>query len=167
MGSREFEDNTIVEHEFAGCHVVAPVSYVPKLRGLRLILNFKCPHDAKCPLLQEPGLLCSFSQRLQRPTFVRKTKNVRGGHEDVGYSYVVVRRGKRPRPITTPTNPENHHPSETDVSSINAPATATDEQMRTESYGWPRLVFPPMKKSGHVILDSCTAEGTIFAFESL
>ena len=28
-----------------------------------------------------------------------------------------------------------------------------------EAYSWPRLVFPPLKRSGHIILDSCTAEG--------
>ncbi|KAF6754297.1 hypothetical protein DFP72DRAFT_899894 [Ephemerocybe angulata] len=33
--------------------------------------------------------------------------------------------------------------------------------LRQEVYHWPRLVFPPMKKSGHVILDSCTPEGKI------
>jgi hypothetical protein len=32
-------------------------------------------------------------------------------------------------------------------------------QLRGEAYRWPRLVFPPLKKSGHVILDACTAEG--------
>lgn len=37
------------------------------------------------------------------------------------------------------------------------------EALRLEAYGWPRLVFPPLKRSGHVILDSCTAEG-MFCF---
>jgi ribosomal protein RSM22 (predicted rRNA methylase) len=32
--------------------------------------------------------------------------------------------------------------------------------LMSESYKWPRLVFPPLKKSGHIILDCCTAEGT-------
>lgn len=43
-------------------------------------------------------------------------------------------------------------------------STATPEPadtFRQEAYSWPRLVFPPMKKSGHVILDSCTAEGAL------
>jgi ribosomal protein RSM22 (predicted rRNA methylase) len=33
------------------------------------------------------------------------------------------------------------------------------DQLRREAYQWPRLVFPPLKKSGHIILDACTAEG--------
>ena len=32
-------------------------------------------------------------------------------------------------------------------------------QLRREAYQWPRLVFPPLKKSGHIILDACTADG--------
>lgn len=35
-------------------------------------------------------------------------------------------------------------------------------QLRREAYQWPRLVFPPLKKSGHIILDACTAEGVSF-----
>jgi len=34
--------------------------------------------------------------------------------------------------------------------------------LRQEAYTWPRLVFAPLKKSGHIILDACTAEGTSF-----
>jgi len=34
-----------------------------------------------------------------------------------------------------------------------------EEHLRQEAYRWPRLVFSPLKKSGHIILDSCTAEG--------
>ena len=32
--------------------------------------------------------------------------------------------------------------------------------LRSEAYGWPRLVFPPLKKSGHIIIDACTREGS-------
>lgn len=31
--------------------------------------------------------------------------------------------------------------------------------LRLEAYHWPRLVMPPLKKSGHIILDGCTAQG--------
>lgn len=33
--------------------------------------------------------------------------------------------------------------------------------LRKEAYSWPRLVFPPLKKPGHIILDACTAEGML------
>ena len=34
-----------------------------------------------------------------------------------------------------------------------------EEALRSEAYGWPRLVFPPLKKSGHIIIDACTRQG--------
>ena len=34
--------------------------------------------------------------------------------------------------------------------------------LRKHAYHWPRLVFPPLKRSGHIILDSCTQDGRIF-----
>ncbi|KAG8891678.1 37S ribosomal protein S22 [Tulasnella sp. 417] len=38
---------------------------------------------------------------------------------------------------------------------------ADKEYMRLDSYTWPRVIYPPLKRSGHVILDSCTADGNI------
>jgi ribosomal protein RSM22 (predicted rRNA methylase) len=35
----------------------------------------------------------------------------------------------------------------------------TDEDLRANSYHWPRIIYPPMKRSGHIILDTCTKEG--------
>lgn len=40
-----------------------------------------------------------------------------------------------------------------------APPEELREALQLEAYSWPRLVFPPLKRSGHVILDSCTSEG--------
>ena len=31
--------------------------------------------------------------------------------------------------------------------------------LRLEAYHWPKVIFPPLKRAGHVILDSCTADG--------
>lgn len=89
---------------------------------------------------------------MQRPAFVRKTKHVRVGHEDIGYSYVVICRGKRPSPFL-PGDTENTH---SDIAQ-----SETGDDIRLEAYNWPRLVFPPLKRSGHVILDGCTAEGNV------
>lgn len=36
-----------------------------------------------------------------------------------------------------------------------------EDTLREESYAWPRLVNPPIKRSGHVVMDACTHEGTI------
>lgn len=138
---------------------------------------------------------------MQRPEFVRKTKHSGVGHEDIGYSYVVIRRGSRPPfdpnshavgkmgPISyeeaqegvrksalvlypdTQANEEHIQAQEED---IQATDTAIGQQdtpdslgkiegsLRKHAYHWPRLVFPPLKRSGHIILDSCTPAGRTF-----
>ncbi|RUP48425.1 mitochondrial small ribosomal subunit Rsm22-domain-containing protein [Jimgerdemannia flammicorona] len=66
--------------EEGGAHVVAP-----------------CPHDGPCPMLGVSNHdWCHFSQRVQRPEFLMKTKRSKINFEDARYSYVVLRRGKRP-----------------------------------------------------------------------
>jgi len=187
MGQKEIDDPETEGWDVKGSHVVAP-----------------CPHDGACPLYH-PGsskLVCGFSQRLQRPAFVRKTKHSGVGHEDAGYSYVVIRRGTRPKPVTSKTgrigyvgkqeldkiasskapltellaieDDNNDHigadltgnvDSTTPESPVQTALTSERQELeatlRLEAYNWPRLVFPPLKRSGHVILDSCTAEGKI------
>ncbi|KAG7452133.1 Rsm22-domain-containing protein [Guyanagaster necrorhizus] len=152
-----------------GAHVVAP-----------------CAHDGECPLLGTK-LHCIFEQRLQRPSFVRKTKHSGRGHEDVGYAYVVIRRG--PRPLRVPLSEGlgrigsiGRREAEEEAKEVREivltegfgelepqeeplldkePHENLVAALRHESYSWPRLVFPPLKKGGHIILDGCTQEGKI------
>jgi hypothetical protein len=46
----------------------------------------------------------------------------------------------------------------------------SDEEMervlRKEAYGWPRLVYPPIKRSGHVVMDTCHSSGESTKFRS-
>ncbi|KZT27577.1 Rsm22-domain-containing protein [Neolentinus lepideus HHB14362 ss-1] len=169
--------------EIKGTHVIAP-----------------CPHDGACPL-HHPGstrLVCGFSQRLQRPDFIRKTKHSGVGHEDVGYSYVVMRRGERPpipetkvgrtgtvgaralekaalnaeprkelslvgehREQPAVDHADGHATGATTVAEAEGTLEGLQDQLRVEAYNWPRLVFPPLKRSGHVILDVCAPEAKI------
>ena len=163
---------------------------------------------------------------------MRRTKHARRGEEDVGYSYVVVRRGER---IRDPSNDAVNvgrvgavgrwaeeaerdreerknegqagkvrwtidedgieagvvieesdavrvEASEDTIpvdglqdevvtnSSVNNAGTELkgelEDALRNEAYGWPRINFPPLKRSGHVLIDACMPEGTCFALIS-
>ena len=39
--------------------------------------------------------------------------------------------------------------------------------IRDEAYGWPRVVAPPMKRAGHVILDTCFPDGEFLICSTL
>ncbi|CAO3685991.1 unnamed protein product [Umbelopsis ramanniana] len=102
-----------------------------------------CPHDKPCPMFRGEDLQpdrdwCHFSQRVERPKFLMKTKHSKINIEDAKYSYVILRKG--PRPVSTSTN---------------------QEDLETEAYTWPRLVTPPLKKNKHVVMDVCTSSGEI------
>ncbi|XP_057435028.1 uncharacterized protein LOC130727794 isoform X2 [Lotus japonicus] len=76
-----------------------------------------CPHDGTCPLVKS-GKYCHFVQRLERTSSQRAYKRSKGeplrGFEDEKFSYVVLRRGLRPREswpldgITLETLKEQH-----------------------------------------------------------
>ena len=159
----------------------------------------KCPHDRGCPIhWSEVGkgkLVCGFSQRMEHPPFVHRTKHSGVGHEDIGYSYVVISRGPRPsvphvkvgrlgevgqrqiqnegakcQPVelelddggslaTTQLVQAIVPPEKITEPSTHSPAEI-DSLLKAESFHWPRLVFPPLKKSGHVVMDVCEPSGT-------
>ncbi|KAF8711656.1 Mitochondrial small ribosomal subunit Rsm22, partial [Rhizoctonia solani] len=199
-----------------GSHVLAP-----------------CPHSHACPLHSSPNTrdICHFTQRVQTPPFLRHTKHSREGHEDVAYSYVVIRRGRGPV-----THRTQQYGSPAAKGLVGAVGRESAEKMRLEEvveggkrkgqakgkrkdrHGrqvlevgedgvwtglmdteamahevgierndlgqtqepiepveqnseeevlrgaigtWPRIIYPPMKRSGHVIMDTCTNEGSI------
>ncbi|CAA2956545.1 37S ribosomal S22, mitochondrial-like isoform X3 [Olea europaea subsp. europaea] len=59
-----------------------------------------CPHDGACPL-QNTDKYCHFVQRLERTSsqraYKRSKDNSLRGYEDEKFSYIVFRRGTRPR----------------------------------------------------------------------
>lgn len=162
-----------------------------------------CPHEFECPLAGGRDR-CSFSQKLQRPDFTRKTKHTNKGEEDVNYTYLVLGRGKRPassglasssmqvgrvggvgKEVLEKEAEKREGKSElreveggggefemvslsdigrdSGAGSIRADEQTEEEvdaELRTEAYTWPRVVAPPMKRAGHVILDTCFPDGT-------
>ncbi|KAK3825535.1 MAG: mitochondrial small ribosomal subunit Rsm22-domain-containing protein [Benniella sp.] len=116
-----------------------------------------CPHDKVCPLfasLARDTQWCHFSQKVQRPDFLRKTKHSKENHEDSKYTYVVLRKGPRPL-FNSPTSPPPTSTSTTTLTSI--PLEHSD--MFAASHSWSRIVVPPLKKDGHVVIDTCAANG--------
>jgi len=157
-----------------------------------------CPHDGVCPIQQSniAKLVCGFSQRMERPPFVRRTKHSGVGHEDIGYSYVVIRRGPRPTipdvkvgrlgevgrrqkeleetkrpPIeleldneisqTLPTSAVANTASEKQLEPYGGNSPEIEDLLKAEAFHWPRLIFPPLKRSGHVVMDVCDPSGKI------
>lgn len=88
-----------------------------------------CAHELKCPLIGVAGRWCSAPQKVHLSPIVRSIRGNKYNHEDIKFSYVVIKRGKRP------------------------PAEAANY--------WPRIVFPPLKRNKHIILDTCTKAGSI------
>lgn len=168
-----------------------------------------CPHEGTCPIVAMGGRdKCSFSQRLQRPPFLRKTKHSTRGEEDVGYCYLVLKRDARPVQTASSTGSGRiggvgreeeakavrkraggrnvlqqvriegggdieqyeifslHDGKDAEAS---GPCAQSDEEhssmmrdLRTEAYTWPRLVAPPIKRSGHVVMDACCPNGELY-----
>ncbi|KAG4305847.1 hypothetical protein PORY_000757 [Pneumocystis oryctolagi] len=107
-----------------------------------------CSHDKKCPLLIDGQLSnhkgwCHFSQNLVKPDYLRETKRSTYNIESTKYSYCVIQKG-----ISRPTFQELNDNLDKD-------------NLFYSSYSWPRLILPPLKKRGHVIMDACISNGTI------
>ncbi|KAI8887502.1 Rsm22-domain-containing protein [Backusella circina FSU 941] len=122
-------------------HIARARQWVLDLAGTNGHVVAPCPHDKLCPLLFSPEAKpdenwCHFSQRVQRPPFLMKTKHSKFNSEDAKYSYVILRKG--PRPVID-----------------------NESNIAQQAYQWPRLIQPPLKKNGHVVMDVCASQGEI------
>ncbi|KAI4279822.1 MAG: hypothetical protein L6R38_004939 [Xanthoria sp. 2 TBL-2021] len=142
-----------------------------------------CTSHGKCPMYLFAGKsvgrrdYCHFSQRYIRPPFLQRIvgQNHRN-HEDIRYSFVAVQRGVDQR--------QAHGFEQGQTAEDNAFAGYGDEEFaqrgdefesstgRTAVDGgagsisvnplsFPRILLPPLKKRGHIILDACTPAGRI------
>ncbi|KAL7750157.1 37S ribosomal protein S22 [Sorochytrium milnesiophthora] len=94
-----------------------------------------CPHAQRCPMQGSQKDWCHFSQRFERPVFTRKTKHSVHNAEDAKFSYLIVQRQGRDA-----------------------------QQQTTAQQHNARIVFPPMKRGGHVLMDACTERGSFDRF---
>ncbi|KAH7057160.1 mitochondrial small ribosomal subunit Rsm22-domain-containing protein [Macrophomina phaseolina] len=139
-----------------------------------------CTNHAGCPMYTIPGIsrnrkdFCYFKQRFIRPPYLQKLLGARDkNHEDVQFSYLAVRRGGDLR------RGQEGDLEEVEDAALEGPGvdTATAASLEAErgesqvedDYGeantltlsLPRLILPPLKRRGHVILDVCTPAGRL------
>ncbi|KAL4895568.1 mitochondrial small ribosomal subunit Rsm22-domain-containing protein [Aspergillus ambiguus] len=160
--------------------------YVDKEAGM---IVAPCTNHEKCPMFNVAGHskgrkdYCHFEQRYIRPPFLQRILGIKDrNHEDVKFSYVAVQRGVDLREkdgivqgpgatdaafagyedLHDTAGEESEAMEEPASSAVEAneqsPADAA-EQFHTLSL--PRIVYPPMKRRGHVIFDLCTSAGKI------
>lgn len=158
LGRREIRKSSPhpVESDIATSKVVEDESSdtSPKNSKLGSWVLAPCPHDKACPLhlSENPRHFCHFSQRIERPKFLKDTKHTSKHEEDAKYSYVVIRRGQRaPSPLTFENS---HFEGESDDQN-------RQQSFRSAALEWPRIILPPHKCKGHVIFDVCDASGDI------
>jgi ribosomal protein RSM22 (predicted rRNA methylase) len=148
----------------------------------------KCPMYHVPGLSKGRKDFCSFQQRYTRPSHLQRVLGARDrNHDDVDFSYLAVMRGEdlRRRQIgsweslkdglSAPPHPDpqvlgRDYETWMDLCQSGfdevGPGTTLDDsdkprQSLPAPWNLPRLVFAPMKRRGHVILDVCTPAGRI------
>lgn len=146
-----------------------------------------CTNHVACPLYARKGIvpgrreICAMPQRYHRPNSIQKifTSGLKGGsgknHEDVRFSYLSVMRGRdlRDQPFVAANGDTGDEAVVTQGIEATARAFAgydsssqsrgkpTTPDSDPHSLSLPRAIFPPLKRTGHVILDLCTPAGTL------
>ncbi|KAL8791256.1 MAG: hypothetical protein Q9213_000213 [Squamulea squamosa] len=141
-----------------------------------------CTNYGKCPMYLFSGKTvgrrdyCHFSQRYIRPPFLQRIvgQNHRN-HEDIRYSFVAVQRGVDQRQAQGFQQGQvaedsafagygeeiipNDEAVDSGTGHIDMDGSAKSTPINPLSF--PRIVLPPLKKRGHIILDACTPGGRI------
>ena len=148
-----------------------------------------CTNHAGCPMYTKSGTsagrtdYCHFEQRYIRPPYLQKLLRARDkNHEDVGFSYLSIMRGRDLRvrnqqPVRQGNSATDRafrgyeHDRGVDAEASvfdptapvldDAPTSGVMHQSGPNGLSLPRAVFPPLKRTGHVILDLCTPSGTL------
>ena len=150
-----------------------------------------CTNHSSCPMYTKGGVskgrkdYCHFEQRYIRPPFLQKLLGARDKNfEDVQFSYVSIMRGRDLRDRGEEAVVQGQRATdrafigyehEVDLQDLpernfdpTAPAVPEMDDFYDQglsstpnSLSLPRLVLPPLKRTGHVILDMCTPSGTV------
>ena len=140
----------------------------PSSKGKGMIIA-PCTNHAPCPMYPVHGVsrgrkdYCSFQQRYIRPPFLQRILGAKGrNHDDVDFSYVAVQKGRDIQDTSTADQPVVQGKAATDSAFEGyEEATAPEATAQINPLTLPRLVFPPLKRPGHVTIDLCTPAGKI------
>jgi ribosomal protein RSM22 (predicted rRNA methylase) len=157
----------------------------PKDKGM---IVAPCTNHLGCPMYVNRGIskgrkdFCHFKQRYIRPPFLQKILGAKHrNHEDVEFSYVSVMRGRDLRDKDEENIIQGEVATDRAFIGYETPQAVTEEvedefdptapavpDMEDASAGenphslsLPRMVLPPLKRQGHVIIDMCTPAGTL------
>ncbi|PKY06585.1 hypothetical protein P168DRAFT_339830 [Aspergillus campestris IBT 28561] len=133
-----------------------------------------CTNHSKCPMFHMSGHakgrqdFCHFEQRYIRPDFLQRIIGAKDrNHEDVKFSYLAVQRGVDLREVKGIV--QGPQATEAAFEGYETPTTSPNENEREglekgqefNTLSLPRLVYPPMKRRGHVTFDVCTPAAKI------
>lgn len=118
-----------------------------------------CTNHTTCPMYLRPGPqsgrkdFCHFTQRFIRPAYLQRILGAtERNHEDVQFSYVAVRKGHDER---------DHRLVQGESATEAAFVGHENSTLAVNTLSLPRSILPPLKRSGHVILDVCTPAGRL------
>ncbi|PGH13460.1 hypothetical protein AJ80_06329 [Polytolypa hystricis UAMH7299] len=140
--------------------------FVKKERGMILA---PCTNHSRCPMYTSHGEAtarkdyCHFGQRYARPQFQRRMYGEKANpQENVKFSYLAVQRGVDLRESREILQGE----AATEAAFQGYDTTTehegkAEDQKEMEPFALPRIVFPSLKRKGHVTMDLCTPGGKI------
>lgn len=122
-----------------------------------------CTNHFKCPMYTVQGIargrkdMCSFQQRYIRPGFLQRILGATDrNHDEVDFSYISVMKGKDIRGAQPESYDDIKDPWNLQTSSSSS--VSHDFPLTTD---FPRVVYQPLKRRGHVTIDLCTPAGKI------
>lgn len=167
-----------------------PIDMTDDIRKVPGMIIAPCTNHGKCPMYPVPGIskgrkdFCSFEQRYIRPQFLQRILKAKDrNHEDVKFSYVAVQKGRDLRSDVENSSPLHQNAATADAafagyesladipsadlspsgssSSLQPNSPSTPHSISTLALTLPRLVYPPLKRRGHITLDVCTSAARI------
>jgi ribosomal protein RSM22 (predicted rRNA methylase) len=124
-----------------------------------------CTNHSKCPMYTVSGVargrkdMCSFQQRYIRPGFLQRILGATDrNHDEVDFSYISVMKGRDIRGYQPQSYAYVSDPSQMLSDSSTADEPSEGFPLSTSQ---PRIVYPPLKRRGHVTMDLCTPAGNI------